>query len=82
MAAKLLNSGEVSSIVSKQERSIKVLTENLEQKYRTIRNYMDSYWWFSGSLMISSPVRATQTHTTLKNSLEIQSSLLVLSTKP
>lgn len=32
MAAKLLNSGEVSSIVSKQERSIRVLTENLEQK--------------------------------------------------
>lgn len=30
MAAKLLNSGEESSIVSKQERSIKVLTENLQ----------------------------------------------------
>lgn len=41
MAAKLLNSGEVSSIVSKQERSIRVLTENLEQKYGTITIYMN-----------------------------------------
>ena len=29
MAAKLLNSGEESSIVSKQDRSIRVFTENL-----------------------------------------------------
>jgi len=44
MAAKLLNSGEESSIVSKQERSIKVLTENLEQKQSTFTNYVQNCW--------------------------------------
>lgn len=44
IAAKLLNSGEESSIVSKQDRSIRVFTENLWKKRVIIIAFKQS--WF------------------------------------